>query len=50
MRLVIATTNPGKFAEVEAYLKRFPLEIFRYVICRGFRRSLKTVQRLKRML
>jgi XTP/dITP diphosphohydrolase len=27
MRLVIATTNPGKFAEVEAYLKRLPLEI-----------------------
>jgi XTP/dITP diphosphohydrolase len=27
MRLVIATTNPGKLAEVEAYLNRFSLEI-----------------------
>jgi XTP/dITP diphosphohydrolase len=27
IRLLVATTNPGKFAEVEAYLKRLPLEI-----------------------
>jgi XTP/dITP diphosphohydrolase len=27
MQLLVATTNPGKLAEVEAYLKQFPLEV-----------------------
>ena len=27
IQLLVATTNPGKFAEVEAYLKQLPLEI-----------------------
>ena len=27
IQLLVATTNPGKFAEVEAYLKHLPLEI-----------------------
>jgi XTP/dITP diphosphohydrolase len=27
IQLLVATTNPGKFAEVDAYLKQFPLEI-----------------------
>jgi XTP/dITP diphosphohydrolase len=26
-RLLVATTNPGKFAEVEAYLRQLPIEI-----------------------
>ncbi|HEY7555745.1 MAG TPA: XTP/dITP diphosphatase [Candidatus Binatia bacterium] len=27
IQLLVATTNPGKFAEVESYLKQFPIEI-----------------------
>ena len=27
IQLLVATTNPGKFAEVEAYLKQLPLEV-----------------------
>ena len=34
IQLLVATTNPGKLAEVEAYLKQFPLEI----------RSLRTLE------
>lgn len=35
IQLLVATTNPGKFAEVEAYLKQLPLEVL----------SLKSLQR-----